>query len=338
MNPSPEAVYHSELLTNLAIAYIQAATKFIGLRAVPVVPTARKSANYFVYSKADLNRDEAKPWEDGKAPVSFQFRQTKDTYTAEVFGLSFDITREMRDAAQQTGIADSLLGVRQTAMRALVNKLLIRQERVVLGKMFTASTWTGFADQTGVTGTPSTNEFKKFSDKTNAVPISFLKDRLDAVEEATLFRPDTIVFGAKAWTAFTTHPEVRDQFKYVDPRSVTVEMAAAALEVERVFRAAAGYNSALPVDPNSTDSATMGFINGADIWMGHNNPSNVGMMEASALKVFGWTDMVPGAPAGILIEELPREPKTKNDPIQGYTALDCKVTGADLGGLIKSAV
>lgn len=339
MNPNPEAIYFSQFLSDMATAYIQAEQRFIALRAVPTIPTAVRSANYYTFSKFDMNRDEAKEWEDGKDPVPFQLRLSTDLYNAKVYALGFNITREMRDAALSQGKPGWQLDLRMLAMRSIVGKLLIRRERVVLGKLFQTGLWTGLVDQTGVAGVPAANQFRKFSDAVNGTPKTTLKGYLDALEAVTFFRPNTVVFEPTAWTAVVEHPQIRAQFQYTSADSVTPEMLARALEVENVYRAAAGYNSALPGDPNAAETGTMGFVAPAgSIWIGHMNRSASTMMEPSAMYNFGWTNMVPGSPAGVAIEELPRVPGNKNDPVQGYLALDSKATGTDLGVLLTAAV
>ena len=47
-------------LTNLAVAYFQNPKKFIANKVAPIVPVAKASGKFFVHSKADLMRDEAK--------------------------------------------------------------------------------------------------------------------------------------------------------------------------------------------------------------------------------------------------------------------------------------
>jgi hypothetical protein len=58
----------------------------------------------------------------------------------------------------------------------------------------------------------------------------------------------------------------------------------------------------------------------------------------SAAYTFGWTGMVEGAPAGVVISELPRDPKTKVDRIEGESAWDMKATGADLACFFSGMV
>lgn len=339
MNPNPEAIYFSQFLTELAVAYIQKAERFIALRAVPTISSAVKSAEYYTFSKADMNRDEAKEWEDGQEAANFQVRLARDSYVAKVYALAFKITRGMRDAAKAQGSPGWQLDLRMLGMTSTVGKLLIRRERVVLGKLFQTGLWTGIVDQTGVPGAPGANQFRVWTDKTNATPKTNLRAYIDTLEEVTLQRPNTVVFEPKAWTAYTEHPEVKAQFQYVSAESITTEMVARSLEVEAVFRASAGYNSALPGDPNAAEVATMGFIAPAGrVWIGYMNRSAKTMMEPSAMYNFGWTNMVPGQPAGIAMEELPRDPHTGNDIVRGSLALDSKVTGLDCGALLTGAV
>jgi hypothetical protein len=57
----------------------------------------------------------------------------------------------------------------------------------------------------------------------------------------------------------------------------------------------------------------------------------------SAGYTFGWTGMVAGAPAGIVMSELPRDSKTKVDRIEAEQAYDMKVVASDVGAFFSGA-
>jgi hypothetical protein len=173
----------------------------------------------------------------------------------------------------------------------------------------------------------------------NATPKTVLRGFVDTMKASTGLRVNTIIFEPTAYTATVEHPQLRAQFQFTSSDSVTPEMLARALEVEKVYVAGAVYNSALPGDPNAAEAVSMGYVAPAgSIWLGYLNRKATTMMEPSAMYNFGWRNMVPGAPAGVAIEELPRDPKTMTDTVRGSLALDSKQTGADLGLLLTAAV
>ena len=58
MRPSPGDVHVNTPLTNISIAYMQDATKFISQRVFPNIPVAKQSDRYYVYDRGEFNRDE----------------------------------------------------------------------------------------------------------------------------------------------------------------------------------------------------------------------------------------------------------------------------------------
>jgi hypothetical protein len=326
MKPAPEDLYYSPLLTNLSIAYRQSQAKFVGIRFAPVVPTEKQSAKYTVFSKGDFLRDEAQVREDGKETGGIGFGISRTSYDCELYGVHFDITPRMRTS--QSGDVD----LRRVGMRLVMDRMLLKQERVWASTMFKTGVWTGQADQTGVASSPSTNELIHWSDYTNGKPKKNIKDACTVIEEQTGLRPNTLVLQRKVWDAIQDHPDFVDRVKYTSKDSITPEMIAQALELERVLIAGGVVNTAA-----EGQTASMSFIQGKHALLAYVNPTPEPEMPSAAY-TFGWTGMVEGAPAGVVISELPRDPKTKVDRIEGESAWDMKATGADLACFFSGMV
>jgi len=325
MKPAPEDLHYSEVLTNLSIAYRNNQAKFACLRFAPVVPTAKQSDRYTVFSKADFLRDEAQVWEDGKETAGVGFGISRDSYNAEAYGVHFDITPRMRAAR-------SYVDLRRVGMMVVTDKLLLKQERVWTTRMFGTGIWSGQPDQTGVAASPGANQFFHWSDYTNGKPKKNIKDACTVIEEQTGLRPNTAVFQRKVWDAIIDHPDFTDRVKYTSRESITPEMVAQALELSQVLVLGGSVNTAA-----EGQAASMSFIHGKSALLAYVNPNPEPEMPSAAY-TFGWTDLVPGAPAGVIVAELPRDPKTRVDRIDGVSAWDMKVTGADLGAFFTSCI
>ena len=327
MKPAPEDVHFSPLLTNLSIAYRNDRSKYIATRFAPVVPVEKQSGKYTVFSKADFLRDEAQVREDGKETAGIGFGLSRDTYDCELYGIHFDITPRHR----QSGAGD--FDLRQVGMQQITDKLLLKQERIWVSTMFKAGVWTGQADQAGVASSPSTNQVIHWSDATNGTPLADITSAMTAIAESTGLRPNTLALGRRVFDKLKLHPNFRDQIKYTSADSITPEILARMLELERVLVADVVHNSAA-----DGQTASMAFTHGKHALLAYVNlePSPKKEMPSAAYTM-GWT-IVEGQPAGIAISELPRDPKTKVDRIEGESAWQPKVTGADCGAFFEGVV
>lgn len=327
--PAPENLHYSEVLTNLSVAYRNDQRKFVGIQFAPVIPTDVKSDKYNVFSKADFLRDEAQIREDGKESAGVGFDLSKDSFDCEHYGVHFDITPRMRAAR-------SYVDLRTVGMKFVVDKLLLKMERVWATRMFATGKWSGQADQAGVASAPGANQFIHWSDYTNGKPKKNVKDACTVIEEATGLRPNTLVIQRKVYDALNDHPDFADRLKYTSSESITPEILARMLDLDRVLVCGGVVNTAA-----EGQAAAVSFIQGKHALLAYVNPQPEPEMPSAAY-TFGWTGILPGSPeggaAGVAMSELPRDPKTRVDRIEGDSAWDIKIVGADLGAFFSSCV
>ena len=327
MKPAPEDLYFSQLLTNLSIAYRNAQETYIATKFAPVVPTNRQSDKYTIFSKADFLRDEAQVREDGKETAGIGFGISRDSYDAELYGVHFRITPRMR-VSQGPDV-----NLPQVGTKLVTDKLLLKMERAWASRMFTTGIWSGQVDQTGVVSAPAANQFIHWSDYVNGKPKKNIKDACTVVQQGTGLRPNTLVLGRQTWDAMQDHPDFTDRLKYTSSDSISAAILARMLELDRVLIAGVVHNTAA-----EGQTASMAFVHGKHALLAYVNPAPEREMPSAAY-TFGWTDMVQGAgAAGVAISELPRNADTGVDKIEGQSAWDIKVTGADLGAFFNGAV
>ena len=58
-NPTLSAVHVNTPLTNLSVAYMQAADLFVAHKVFPIVPVSKQSDLYYTYDKDDFRRSDA---------------------------------------------------------------------------------------------------------------------------------------------------------------------------------------------------------------------------------------------------------------------------------------
>src|SRR5262245_20694954 len=146
-----------------------------------------------------------------------------------------------------------------------------------------------------------------------------IKDASTAIEEQTGLRPNTLVLQRKVYDAVQDHPDFTDRVKYTSSGSITPDILARMLDLDRVLIAGGVVNTAA-----EGQNASMSFIQGKHALLAYVNPRPEPEMPSAAY-TFGWTELVPGAPAGVAMSELPRDVKTKVDRIEGESAWDQKV-------------
>src|SRR3989304_1871939 len=97
MKPTSSDVHVNAPLTNISVAYLQAAENYISDKVFPVVPVAKQSDRFFKYGKDDWFRDDARE----RAPATesagggFTLDNTPNYY-ARVFAFHKDVDDQLR--------------------------------------------------------------------------------------------------------------------------------------------------------------------------------------------------------------------------------------------------
>jgi hypothetical protein len=134
--PTFGQVHVNAPLTNISVAYIQSADNFIFSKVFPYLPVDKQSDVYFVYTKNDWFRDEAKL----RAPAtesagSGYGMDTPPSYNCLEYSLHKDIPDQVRRNA------DNPLNPDREATEFVTNRLLLRQEIQWTTDFFGTSIW-----------------------------------------------------------------------------------------------------------------------------------------------------------------------------------------------------
>lgn len=318
-------LYVDRFLTNFSVNYVQEQSAFLAQRASTVIPVLKQSAKFVVYDRGEFWRDDVQPRPLGGRPVQVSYSIGDDRYDAEEYAL--ETTVDDRQRANQ----ESPINLDQNASRLLTQKHMIRQDRHWAQNLFTAGKWTTQVD--GVGSSPGAGQFLQFNDS-GSNPILVLDEYIDTMAQATGFKPNTLVLGAKVKRVLRQHPDLIDRIKHTQIGVLDEDILATMFGVKNLITARAVYNSAAEGAANSFQ-----FIaDPTSMWLGYieQTPS---LDAPTAIATFAWTGLIPGvtnALGGVM--ERGRDSRAHSDYFQMRMAWDTKKVADDLGMFFNDVV
>ncbi len=327
--PTVTDVHVNAALTNISVAYVQSQDVYIADKVFPMVPVQHKTDVYFVWSKADFFRDEAQMRADGVESAGSGVNLTTQTYTANVWALHQDIGPQVR------ANADPSVDLDIVATRQLMQKLLIRRDRIFMTKFMATGKWG--TDVTGTAGgTPGSSTPAYWDDDANGDPFTDIAVGQTTVLQNTGYMPNTLVLAWPVYQALRKHPLVVDRIKYTTKTfagTITPELLAAAFDVDRVLVSKAVYNSA-----GENLAASMTFAMGKHALLCYSAPSP-GLMVPTAGYTFAWQGFTGLNALGVRISQIPM-PWLGLGTIRNEAdmAFDMQVVGSDLGYFFSGIV
>ena len=300
--PSPvlQDVHVSAALTNVSVAYFQDEDNFIADKVFPAVPVVHQTDQYFVWNIGDFYRDDAQLRADAAESAGTGFNLTTQTYSANVYALHKDI------GAQVRANADPAIDIDVTTTRSLMQKLLIKRDRIFVSKFMTTGLWTGGTSGTDIVGTaggtPGTTTPPKWSDDANGDPFTDIATQQASILTNTGFWPNVLVLGFNVYNALKKHPLVIDRIKYTsqpDAKNVTPGLLAALFDVDEVIVSKAVYNSAA-----EGLSASNAFVLGNHALLAYKAKAPT-LNEPSAGYLFAWQGFTGLNNIGIRANQIP---------------------------------
>ena len=304
--PTSRQVHVDTAMTQISIAYSNA--NYISQQIFPIVPVTKESDQYYIFTKADWFRDEAKPVAPGTGPQEIGYGTSTCPYTIIHWGLRAPVPDQILKNA------DSPVRVRQNAVKRATDGVELATERRVATMIQTAGNWTSSASLSGV------NLWS--ADTSN--PFSDIITAKATVRDLIGREPNTIVMGAQVWDQLQKHPDMVDRLKYTVTGGVpTPQQLGGLFMLGRVLIGAAIYNSA-----NEGVAGSYSSIWAKDFWVGYVTPTPA-LEEPSAGYIIRYDTRV----AGWLRDAL-----RYRDVYDVIDSTDEVVTAADAGYLIEDAV
>ena len=322
-NATMRDVHVDSALTNLAVAYFQKPAKFIANKVAPIVPVAKASGKYFVHSKADMMRDEAKRRSPGQKFARTGAGVSTATYACEEFSLEHVLPDEIR------ANWDSPLAADQAAIRQLMQQLLIRRERAFVSAALGTSIWGN--DVAGHASTVDSTHHV-FFDNASADIINTLHSWTNTVEKNTSFRPNRFVTTPDVVRVMMNDADILDRHKYTSSEPISLKAIANLCGIGspddpgEIVQMSASYNTAAE---NAT--ASMSWMAGDVGLLMYAAPSP--QIDApSALYTFSWSDFDRAvAASGAAAIDVYREEGIKSDIYRGIAHFDVVVAASDCG-------
>jgi hypothetical protein len=328
MNPtSTDLLAISPLLTNISVAYTQAAESFIATRVAPVVPVDLQSAPYLQYDPGDFMRDDARLRPPATESVGGEYRlRLGAAYFCYLYAIHKDIDDQFRANFR------AILDADRDATEYVTQQLMVRREKQWADLQFKTGVWT--LDQTGVAAAPGANQFIQWN-ATNSTPINDIAAGAARIRGRTGYKPNTLIVSADVDVQLKSNSQILERYKYTQGGVLTEGELRAVFDVQNYLVGAAYWNTA-PEGVAVPQALTMTSIMGKHALLAYVAP-RPSLMAPSASYTFAWTGYLGATADGRRIKKFRLE-QIASDRIEGEMAYDFKVIAADLGSFFASAV
>jgi hypothetical protein len=315
--------------------YRQQQTAFIADRLAPNLGLPNKTDIYYTYSQADFMRDEVKERAAGTESQGTEYGLSSSDYKCQRWALHKDLTDE------DVKIADSMLDLHQDATQILMDKMLLKRETNLISTVFKTGVWTGALAGTDITAAAHGNESWTsssqvvclWSDKTNSTPVTDIVNACYDQAEITGQMPNTLVLGPRTFLALKNHPDIKQQYMYTSPDSITTEMLARVLEIDTVLVPTAISNT---YKRKVAGTKSMSYLWGKDALLCYVAP-RVALKTATSMLTITWNNAPGAAAGGQAISTIPI-PEKKVERVEIEAFWTQKVIGAPMGAYFSSVV
>lgn len=322
--PTGSDLHVNRPLTNISTAYMQSTTEFVADQVFPTVPVDKRSDSYYTYTKGVWFKTEAQERAPATESVGSGWAVGTDTYSCKVYAVHKDVADQDR-SNQDSPVID----LDRDATEFITRDLLLKRELLFISKYFGTSIW-GNTDQTGVSGTPSTNQFKQWNDSAST-PIEDITSQRMLIAEKTGYKPQTLLIGPRVYEKWKNHTEFTDRIKYTQTGIVTADLIAAVMDLDRILVPMVVQNTAAE---GATD--VFGFTYGKAALLVYAAP-NPGLLQPSGGYTFAWNGFLGAAAYGNRIKRFRME-QLEADRVEAEMAFDQKLVASDLGVYFTSAV
>ena len=322
--PSQSDLHINVPLTNVSIAYMQAANTYIADKVFPRVPVQKQSDLYWKFSKSDWRRTDVEKRAPSTESKGVGWNMDSDSYFAHVYAVHKDIDDQLR------ANADSVFSLDRDSTQFITNQMLLKRDIDWNNRYFKPGVWE--TDLVGGT------DFGKWSDA-GSDPIGDVQKLVIDFRKLTGFAPNIMVFGAHTMAALKQHPDIIDRIKYTQRGIVTEDLIATLFGIDEIYTTYATVATG-PQIPDAVEQdkvATYDFINDSKSAMMLYAPKSPSLLTPSAGYTFTWNGYAAGNSQGIKIKRFRME-HIASDRIEAEMTYDQKVVCTDLGVHLGSVV
>lgn len=305
----PYDVHLAQWLTEMALGYQPQG--IIADSIFPIVRVGKQTDWYPVFSRQEALTIENTERAPGTESKKITRSVTSGSYFAKNWALKTELTLEDR-VNMDMGLATEIVGGRA---RYILNKLMLDWDRRVsnlvnsssnIGSSATVSSaWNG-------AGSPLTN----------------LWTAIDNVKYTTGYRPNKVVFGAKAWDSFRRDVTVRNLIYGVNNGGgyVNLPQVKTVFEVDDMLVGQSFFSNA-----NEAQAESVTVIWPDNVLVSYTAP-NPTREDPSFGYSFRWAGGVPE----MAVTVLPYDEKIHSEEIEAMYYQDEKITGKEYGFLIRA--
>lgn len=311
--PTLAAVHVNQPLTNVSQAYVNKLNP-VADKVFPIIRSDKKSNLFYQFPKDNWHKLQARKRAPGDESAGTGYKLTTSSYTCDVVALHHDIPDQNRSNA------DPVLNLDAQGTVLVTRQLIMRREFDFASTFFKTGIWTGSSTGSDIAVTAW--------DTSSGTPIGDIKSQRLAMQAKTGFYGNTVLFGTKSWQAFQESSQVIDRFKYRgepgDPAKISLQAAAALLEVDRCLVADMVYNTA---DEDAATENMQSIFTNTSTLLTYTESLTPGIMQPTAGYCFAWNEY---ADYDVVMSRFRLEWK-KADRVEGEIAYTFNQVAADLG-------
>lgn len=316
MDPISRSLHVDTLLTNISIGYRN--PSYIADQIFPIVPVMKQSDIVPKYDQSHWFRNTARVRAPGtKSQGGGWTVDTSDTYYAHRFSFRAEIDDESRSNT------DAPFNLDRDGTEFVTDKMQLAREVKFATDFFKTGVWGD--DDTGGT------DFTQWSDYGSSSPLVDITTYMDTVEGKIGREPNSLVLGKQVWSKLKWHPDLIDTIKHTQTAMMTLQLAAALMELQRILVGRAIYTT-------SAEGTAEASVSYSRVW-GKNAlliyvPDRPSLMTPAAGYTFVWQRV---SNALQYIKRM-RDEEREVDIIEGNSYFDQKATATRAGQFLSGAV
>src|SRR5438046_2504592 len=135
MQPIASDMHVNQPLSNVAVAFMQGANRFIASQVFPNIPVDKQSDLYYVWDRTDFNRVAMQKRAPATESAGSHYRVSTSPYFADVWALHKDIDDQTR------ANADAVFSQDKIATEYLTQQALLRKELSFATNFMVTGVW-----------------------------------------------------------------------------------------------------------------------------------------------------------------------------------------------------
>lgn len=294
------------VLQNMLVAYAQAESRFVALRAFPAMAVDKDSGTYYLFDKKYWFQDGLQERAPGSHFARGGFGVSTATFKTAQWAREFPVPDEVNANAQFD------YDLARAGVEWLAQQSFIRKERAFAADFMVTGVWS------------TTNTGDTDWDDASGVPVTNVRTASRTISAATGYTPNKLIVGEIVYDALLVNAQIAGRLQYTTQMTIpgVEQLLAAVLGVEELLVSRGSYNSA-----NEGQTASMAAIIDDDALLIYSAPS-ANALTATAGKTFVWN---PGGGAGA--QSMYRDDSVDAMIVKHKEQWDQKVVAADLGYL-----